>query len=233
MKPLYQLTKVKYPGHLPTSGPQKAIVAATSAIWSLIDPRRADMVGTLGEVTGRLALERLRNRLLVCEDGKALLRERPKVTSQAHRSDWAPDTFGAAYAHYMAKHSFQADDRTPVALVDDEELAYILLRYRQVHDYWHVLCDLPPSLLGELALKWFELFQTGLPLCAFSAIAGPIRLSTKDCRLLYSYYLPWAQSAATKCKFLLAVPYEAHLDDPIDQFRSHLNLTKAPPKPLS
>ena len=30
----------------------------------------------------------------------------------------------------------------PVALVDDEELAYVLLSYRQVHDFWHVLVRL-------------------------------------------------------------------------------------------
>jgi len=47
----------------------------------------------------------------------------------------------------------------------------------QVHDFWHVLAGLPPTVMGELALKWFELVQTGLPLCAFSGVFGPIILS--------------------------------------------------------
>ena len=36
------------------------------------------------------------------------------------------------------------------------DVAYVIARYRQVHDFWHVLCDLPPTVLGEIALKWFE-----------------------------------------------------------------------------
>ena len=45
-----------------------------------------------------------------------------------------------------------------------------MCRYRQVHDFWHVLCDLPPTVLGEVALKWFELKATGLPVCLFSGL---------------------------------------------------------------
>jgi ubiquinone biosynthesis protein COQ4 len=64
-----------------------------------------------------------------------------------------------------------------VRFVNDEELAYIMLRYRQVHDFWHVLAGLPPSVLAEIALKWFELSVTGLPVCALSSFVGPLRLS--------------------------------------------------------
>ena len=62
------------------------------------------------------------------------------------RDACAPGTFGRAYGAFMGRHGFDADDRSPVTLVDDEELAYVLLRYRQVHDYWHVLFGLPPSI---------------------------------------------------------------------------------------
>lgn len=79
------------------------------------------------------------------------------------RRECPPQSFGHAYGEFMHKFTLDADERTPVTLVDDEELAYIMLRYRQVHDFWHVICGLPPTLLGELALKWFELVQTGLP----------------------------------------------------------------------
>ena len=56
-----------------------------------------------------------------------------------------------------------------MTLVDgDDELAWIMTRYRQVHDMWHVLCGLPPTVLGEVALKWLELVQTRLPVAALS-----------------------------------------------------------------
>lgn len=48
-----------YGSHLPTSPFQRAAMAGWAAVTALGNPERADMVATLGEVTGRLALERL------------------------------------------------------------------------------------------------------------------------------------------------------------------------------
>lgn len=48
-----------YGGHMPTSPWQRTAMAGWAAVTALADPERADMVATLGEVTGRLALERL------------------------------------------------------------------------------------------------------------------------------------------------------------------------------
>merc|ERR1712091_407197 len=102
------------------------------------------MVGLLGEATGGVALGRLRAQLRATAEGRAILETRPVVTATEAdaaklREDCAPGTFGRAYGEFMGRHGFDADDRAPVTLVDDEELAYVLLRYRQVHDYWHVL----------------------------------------------------------------------------------------------
>ena len=38
---------------------------------------------------------------------------------------------------------------------------FVMKRYRQVHDFWHILCGVGPSVLGEVAIKWFEMVQTG------------------------------------------------------------------------
>lgn len=51
--------RVLYEGHSPTSPWQRVSLAGWSAFSALRDPERADMVATLGEVTGRMALERL------------------------------------------------------------------------------------------------------------------------------------------------------------------------------
>ena len=50
--------KSLYRGHLPTNPLQKLAATAISAAKALRDPRRADMVGVLGEATGRVALAR-------------------------------------------------------------------------------------------------------------------------------------------------------------------------------
>lgn len=43
-----------------------------------------------------------------------------------------------------------------------------------------MLSGLPPTVEGELALKWFELVQTGLPVCALGAVVGPLALPRRE-----------------------------------------------------
>jgi ubiquinone biosynthesis protein Coq4 len=68
-------------------------------------------------------------------------------------------SFGQAYADYMSNRRFHANERPPVRFIDDPEVAYVATRYRQVHDFWHVLFDCHTSLLGEAALKAVEFAQ--------------------------------------------------------------------------
>lgn len=44
-------------------------------------------------------------------------------------------------------------------LVDEEDLAYVITRAREVHDFWHVLFDCHTNVFGELALKALEFVQ--------------------------------------------------------------------------
>lgn len=51
--------RVLYDGHSPTTPWQRAALAGWAAFSALRNPERADMVATLGEVTGGIALERM------------------------------------------------------------------------------------------------------------------------------------------------------------------------------
>lgn len=53
---------------------------------------------------------------------------------------------------------------------------------RQIHDYLHVMSGLPPTVFAEVVLKWFELVQTGLPLCALGGIMGPVKVEPRTWR---------------------------------------------------
>lgn len=44
------------------------------------------------------------------------------------------------------------DTRAPTQFVDDEELAYVIQRYREVHDMLHTLLGMPTNILGECYL---------------------------------------------------------------------------------
>ncbi|CAM9823145.1 unnamed protein product, partial [Ectocarpus fasciculatus] len=112
-----------------------------------------------------------------------------------------------------------------------------LLRYREVHDLWHALTGLPATVEGELALKWFELVQTGLPVCALSAVLGPLALPSREPpaptttprEVLARTYVPWAIRAGRRArKPLVCVWYEKRWEQPLERVRRDLGVEVAP-----
>ncbi len=212
---------------------ERAGVALGSALVSFIDPARGDMVALLGESTGGPALRALRAQMAASPDGAWLLAHKPRVRgvafSPAALAAHPPGSFGAAYAAYVRTHGFSADARAEVRLLCDPELAYVMARYREVHDFWHVLAGLPPTVLGEVALKWLEMVQTGLPVAALAALAGPARLPATERALLRGVLAPWALRAGRACAPLITVRYEDMLGLPLVEARERLRLEPAPP----
>jgi ubiquinone biosynthesis protein Coq4 len=123
-------------------------------------------------------------------------------------------TFGQAYIRFLHRHGFNPDDRDPIhymknddfmqkndcpmlsshdenessdSMLLEADLSYIMLRYRQCHDYWHTITNLPPTVSGELGLKWLELFQTKLPLAAFAVTVGSLSLFSSQPALSFNY----------------------------------------------
>jgi len=186
------------------------------------------MVAMLGEVTGELSLARLHRQMLEDPVGRELLIAKPVISSDSiglpRLRNLPAGTFGFHYARFLDEYGLSPDNREPVRFVDDPELAYVMLRYRQVHDFWHVLSGLPSvSVASEVALKWLEMVQTGLPVCALSAFVGPLRLSSAERTQLWTAYVPWALSAGRRSRNLMCVAYERHFDDDMDQLRLELN----------
>lgn len=118
-------------------------VAIHSATTAFADPARADAVAALGEVTGEVSLRRIHAKMSNDPTGRLLLQERPVVSkatipyerlmAEAPEDATTPGiTFGQAYGSFLKGHGFDPDERDQVKYVDDEELAYVMLRYRQV-----------------------------------------------------------------------------------------------------
>jgi ubiquinone biosynthesis protein COQ4 len=120
-------------------------VAIHYATTAFADPTRADAVAALGEITGPLTLQRLAQQMKQDPVGRRILQDRPivskatipydKLISEAPTEDSIDDptvTFGQAYGYFLKSHDFDPDERDQVRFIDDAELAYIMLRYRQV-----------------------------------------------------------------------------------------------------
>lgn len=217
------------------------------AATALRDPTRADAVAAVGELTGTFALQNLLELMKKDPDGRIILQERPEVSKESIPYDRLLEsvtddlldptnftentTFGQAYGAYLKKHGFDPDERDQVKYIDDPDMAYVMLRYRQNHDFWHTLTNLPPTVVGELGLKWLELFQTGMPLAAFSSTFGSIGLSYHDNLVLWNIYLPWARQVAEKLPKakLMMIYYEREFDTPIFALRRRIGIEPVPP----
>ncbi|EFC43656.1 predicted protein [Naegleria gruberi] len=230
------ISKPLYSTHYPTSFLEKTFITAGSTLISAFYPLRTDMVGALGETTGTPALEYVRSQMVLTKEGNEILKERPNIDERVNPKFWEyistlpPDTFGGAYYKFMSTNGFVASERPPVRFIDDEELAFIMFRYRQCHDYFHVLADLPPSVYAEIIVKWIEFFQTRLPMTLLSGAAAPLtQLTFEQQKELATVFLPWALDAGRNCKFLMGVYFEKyHLEKPVEQVRKELNFRIAP-----
>jgi ubiquinone biosynthesis protein COQ4 len=213
---------------LSTSILQRFYLTIKSAGTALVDPYRGDMVATLGEVSGEVACIQIRERMKVHPIGRKILQERPTIDSQKLPLEvllkLPVSTLGHQYALFMKNNGITADTRAPVQYISDEELAYVMLRYRQVHDFFHVLTDMPINVLGELGLKWFEAYQTGLPMTILASIFGPLRLNALERRYLVDHMIPWARKCAFSSVFLMNVYYERHMDKDMSAMQKELGI---------
>ncbi|CAM6127472.1 unnamed protein product [Calypogeia fissa] len=218
---------------VPLNAWQHVAVAAGSAVGAALNPARADLVAALGETTGSLAFRRILARMRRSYEGQKVLLERPRVTSTSMARAWdmPSNTLGAAYAKFMGDRNFSPDDRPPVRFVDSEDLAYAATRYREVHDFWHVLFNLPTSVMGELALKMVEFHQTGIPMCFLSVAGASWRLKPKQRNYLFTHYAPWALRAGISASDLMCIYYEQHLHEDLEEVRKSWGIIPAPPLP--
>jgi len=214
---------------------QNIAIAVHSATTAFLDPERHDMVAALAEVTGTIALQSLHEEMMSNPTGRRILNERPVVNTQSINisalKNLPPNTFGYHYAEFLEEHEFDPNHRAPVKYISDPELAYVMMRYRQSHDFYHVLTDLPPTIPGELALKYAELFQTGLPICALSSTVGSLKLNSHDRKIWKELYLPWAIKVGTgnaTGKKWMSVYWEEEFEKDLIELRGELGVEVAP-----
>jgi len=221
-----------YPGHRSLNFMQKVALSIGSGLMAISDPSRGDMVATFGETTGHFALKTMHAKMAADPVGRQILADKPRIRSSSvdveYLSSLPENTFGHAYAKFLAERGFSPDERPDVHYVDDPELAYVMLRYRECHDLFHVILDAHTNMLGEIAVKWVEGIQLGLPMCVLGAIAGPVRLGPVHRQRYFSVFLPWSLEQGFKAKFLMNIYYEKHWEDDIDELRKQMNIEPAP-----
>jgi ubiquinone biosynthesis protein COQ4 len=215
------------------------LLISGSSIGALVNPLRggicilsllnfaADLVAALGEVTGYYACRAMRERMLGSDTGRRILKSRTRISSKLldmERLKGYPEkSFGRQHYLFFDSHGISPDTRSKVQYIEDEELAFVMSRYRDNHDFLHTLSGLPISVVSELGLKWFEFKQTGLPMAFLGSVFGPLALPPSDFGDFYRIYKPWAEFAAHRCAFFMNFEFESLLEHDIDDVRRMMN----------
>jgi len=204
-----------------------------STMTAIKNPERADAISTISEITGYISLQSIYKKMVQDSTGRRILHDKPlvsKINIDIENLYTNKQSFGHAYATYMKGNGFDPDSRDPIKYLPRHhtDLRYIMLRYRQCHDYWHALTGLSSSALDELALKWIELIQIGLPIGAISVSIGKYRLEEKERQMLHKVYIPWAIQVGKSAKYLMNIYYEELFDMDIHVLREKLGIKVAP-----
>nr|XP_002741484.2 PREDICTED: ubiquinone biosynthesis protein COQ4 homolog, mitochondrial-like [Saccoglossus kowalevskii] len=210
----------------------KTILAFGSTAMAFYNQYRHDMVAVSGETTGYPVIPLIKRRMMADPVGRQILSEKPRINTRTIDMDYLRSLpeglFGRDYADYMDKHKISADTRMPVKFIDNIEDAYVIQRYREVHDFCHSFLGMPTNFKGEVVVKWFEWIQTGLPMCGFAAALAPIKLPLSKRIDLTRDYIVWTIKTALNAKFYMNIYFEKHFEQPLDEFRQELGIGTPP-----
>lgn len=221
-----------YPGHVPLTLIERGALAIGSAFGSLKDPYRHDLIAALGEATAKpYFISRLRKAMLAHPDGRRILRDRPRITSQTISLEklrtFPENSVGRAYAAWLDREGVTPDTRDQVRYIDDPEEAYVMQRYRETHDFTHAITGLPVIIEGELAIKAFEFTNTLLPMTGLS-LAAVVRLKAVERKRFFDIYLPWALRNGLKAEEVVNVYWEEELETDVGVLRNRLGIEMPP-----
>ncbi|PWN37299.1 coenzyme Q biosynthesis Coq4 [Meira miltonrushii] len=221
--------------YVPLSRPHKFALTLGSLFASLINPARGDMIALLSELSGEPLLPKLREMMLSSPEGRSLMMQRPAINTQSvemkYLEQLPENTFGKQYWNWLKWCNVGPDTRAKVRFIQDSELAYVMQRYRECHDFYHLMCSMPVNHLGETVVKIFEAAHMGLPVAFLSSIAGPLRLSNEERSSLMGTdgLAAWAWKMGKKSKPLIGVRWEEHWETDMDQLRASLGFDEPPP----
>lgn len=112
--------------------------------------------------------------------------------------------------------------------IDDPELAYIMQRYRESHDFYHVLLGFGVSIPGELVVKWFEMANFNLPVAVLSSLFGPFRMESSERRRLLAAYGSWALKCGGSADCLIGIEWEKEWEKDLTELRQELGIFPPP-----
>jgi len=197
----------------------------------LLDSEQTSEIHVAEELTGRIAFAGFRDTLFQGAEGRALLADRAELCSKQVDFDalrrLPAESLGHGYVAHLDRHGLSADSQaTATRYVEDEEVAYLMRRFRQTHDVWHALTGLGTAGHEEVLLHAFSFGQLRLPVSAMVMFFGGIKHMVLEARwgTLRSGMLEAWRSGRDAAP-LLPVYWERHWPDSMAEVRTRLGLS--------
>lgn len=147
---------------------------------TMADSERTDEIHVAEELTGRVSYARFMAQTRDDPGLRELLRDRPELRSDQVDYDalrrLPADTLGGAYVRHLDDNGLTADyQAAPTRYVEDDEMAYLMRRFRQTHDVWHALTGLGTAGHEEVIIHAFSWGQLRLPVSALVIVFGTLK----------------------------------------------------------
>jgi ubiquinone biosynthesis protein COQ4 len=198
------------------------------AFEGLKDPENGEHISKLTDLSSIHVLRWMKIKLEETSEGRKILKEQPRITESTTNfeklKEYHINSLGYNYYKYMSENKFSPEERPLAKYIPDLELAYICQRYKETHDFYHVLLGYGRSIPDEIAVKWFEALHLRLPSSSIAALFGGVRLTLGDHLNMYSRYLPHVITNADRCKFILGFYFENRLEQDINTLREEMNI---------
>src|SRR4029079_9313241 len=122
-------------------------IVGRAVVRVLGDSGKTHEIHRVEEITGRPRYRRVLAEMAGSDDYRELLRDHPELSSAQVDYDalraLPETTLGGAYVRHLDGHGLTAGAQAAATqYVDDPDMAYLMRRFRQTHDVWHVLLGL-------------------------------------------------------------------------------------------
>ncbi|MCA9693169.1 MAG: hypothetical protein KC636_26470 [Myxococcales bacterium] len=212
----------------------RAIVHST--LRALADSTRLEDVHRVEDIVSRDRFTVLAAAATTDEALAALLRERPELDAASVDFDALRQlpqaTLGRAYVDHLERNNLELyTTQTSDEFIDDPDVRYLIHRYRQAHDVWHVLLGLGVRGHEEVLVHAFTYGHLRIPISAMIITLGGIKHLVLERRWqalrrgLWENYTVGRDAAP-----LLSIHWEQQWTRPLAELRAQLRVRPCAPE---
>ncbi len=207
-----------------------SFLVGRAVVRVLGDSGKTSEIHRVEEITGRPAYRRLLAEMKSDPVGGRLLDERPELSSEMVDYEalrrLPATTLGGAYVRHLDDNKITADYQAALTRhVEDEEMAYLMRRFRQTHDVWHALLALGITGHEEVVIHAFSWGQLRLPVSALVVTLGSIKHIVLERRWgALRHSLREAYEVGRDAAPLLKVIWEEQWDQPLAEVRERYHV---------